>query len=932
MGHGVGRKPAKAWLVARRPPVETHLQSDLEGVLNKARVERAAMEKRLGNTGIPFIVICLIFISSMFFPGGYALAHDPYNLYWNPYGWWDTQWDSVANWTNYNGYIMGVLPGNGDNIYIRNALTATYDLDTDLLVSNIYVTDGATLHQSSTGSLGADTLNLYGNGAYILDQGTFTAGVLQADSNSQVELNNNGKLNVTTAVNLGTSDQGPATFTQNGGVHTLGTYVAGQWGLDGASLNVGYDLSNPGSGSYNLTDGTLDVYGTVYVGRGGSGEFVQGVSGDDQSGGTVTIYYTSASCGPNCYVEGTGSLYVGYAGGQGGYTLNNGKLNVQGNLYIGNGGSITQGYLDGDGNPQGGGVITVGTPNASPTSWGDGMLSVGTGGTYTLYNGQLKTNDTGVSGLMQQYGGTHTISAGPAGSGSLYVMNMYNLVSGNLIVGGNMQVSFSGDNGLPAVFNQGGIDGATLGDGGSVSVGGNLIIGNDFLPGPLYSGVSSYNLYTGDLTVAGDLTLGSATSGKFTQTGGSVTVNNLYLGGSLSGSGAYDLSGDYSTLNVQGTTFVGNPLGWGGPGGSGTFTQSGGAVTTPFLLIGGSGTSGSYTLSGDPNTSTLNATYMSLYSNGSFTQGGGTLNVGGAAQVSSDGVFTQNGGINNSAEVDVSAGGKYALKGGTLNAAPWGIYNSGAFDYTGGVLSASLFENYAGGAFNVSGPAAVKVQADVNIAGGTVNVQNAPNLVFGGNFTLNGAMYTDPSTIKFSKDVTVDANGFIHASAGDRFIIAGDFTNYSTNPLWDTALATLSFQDGKNNNNHHVSLSGAGQQWTSWGTLDISGDVIYLGGAAGSSLFVGELIGANISGGEIANIFGDGHMLYYDPNDPVNKLSFGGKAFLLADGGSLSPFGAPVPIPTPAWLLGSGLAGMAFLKRNGWGKGSGTGQSHEIST
>jgi hypothetical protein len=771
------------------------------------------------------------------------------------------------------------VPQDGDFVIIQPGPYSDYNVtyDSSLSLAELRVTGGVTLSQPSPTTLTTNYLNVDSYGTYTLTGGQLMVNNdLNVDSNGTYNLVN-GQLTVNAATNLGLSNSGPGTFTQQGGIYTVG----GPSG--GASLNVGSMVYTTGLGIYNLQDGILDVHGTVYVGRGvgvtgysPEGHFYQGVPGNPGSGGVVTTHYTPAiPCGPSCMgLEGDGSLHIGYGGGYGTYNLFYGRLNVGGNIYVGYG-IFQQGFQDVDGSLQGGGTLTIGDPKADPHGYANGMLEVGDYGktmaTYILYNGQLNTQLTAVFGTMHQYGGTHTIDPGtfyPPGFPIFQVMNTYNLTSGNLIVNGDARVGYGP---LLGTFNQGydGLKGQQAGDGGSVQVRGDLYLGDTDTGLP--SGTGAYNLYNGQLTVSGNLNIGGTyTSGQFIHTGGNVTIGgNLVLGSSGGGSGTYALSGDptTSTLTVTGTTYVGGSPGYTVPGGSGTFTQSGGTHSTGTLFVGGlgpGGGSGMYTLSGDPTTSTLTVT--------------GTTYVG---VMSSTGTFSQTGGTHTTGGLVVGQNGTYTLNGGILQVMAGGygqIQNYGTFAYTGGTLQADQFQNNAGGTFTVSGPAVNTVNADVLAAAGSATYVSTTSAVFAGTFTLNGAFYSDPSTVTFMKDVTIGPNGFIRASRGDTYQIAAGFFNNSTTPgSWSVGGATLEFLSGT-----HEFLPGSDKNFA-WGTLYIdAGATVTL---EGSGYILGLIFGP---GASFANIQSDGY--------------------------TLSLPGA-VPIPSALLLLGPGLVGLAAVRR-----------------
>ncbi|MBA2588838.1 MAG: PEP-CTERM sorting domain-containing protein [Alphaproteobacteria bacterium] len=204
---------------------------------------------------------------------------------------------------------------------------------------------------------------------------------------------------------------------------------------------------------------------------------------------------------------------------------------------------------------------------------------------------------------------------------------------------------------------------------------------------------------------------------------------------------------------------------------------------------------------------------------------------------------------------------------------------------------------------------------------GTVRVDNA-TVSFTGTFQNNGAYISDPSTQTFN-NLSVGANGYIQAGAGDVFKVGGNFTNASTkNQLWYTREATLELI-GADQTNHWIDVLGADNGKTarnqdfSWGELNIDGGnlITFKNGTAlcNRGWYVADLIGALISGSSIANITGfNGLTVYYDAYQTDNAY-LGGLTYALAGGGQLV---ADVPEPM-TWILflsGLGLLG-GFVRR-----------------
>ena len=304
---------------------------------------------------------------------------------------------------------------------------------------------------------------------------------------------------------------------------------------------------------------------------------------------------------------------------------------------------------------------------------------------------------------------------------------------------------------------------------------------------------------------------------------------------------------------------------------------------------------------------------------GSVTMGAGndTLNLYTGSSIS--------GAINGGAGTDtINLYGTHAGTGTLSN-----VSNFETLNVKGGTWTLSGTQSFSNGVMIASGATANAtgtLNADVT-NNGTVTVHNA-TVAFNGTFTNNGAFASDPATTSFTNFAN-GANGSISAAAGDRFQVAGNFTNAAGQTGGgNTDGAILEFM-GVGGTAHDLQTAGRDYGMDvglagdfKWGTLDIdAGNSITLeqgAGAAQTALYVANLIGAQILGNTITNITGPkGLIIYYDPFLAANAY-LDGKNYALEDGGELV---ANVPEPASIGLVLTGLTFMGWRRRRSSKKG-----------
>jgi hypothetical protein len=250
------------------------------------------------------------------------------------------------------------------------------------------------------------------------------------------------------------------------------------------------------------------------------------------------------------------------------------------------------------------------------------------------------------------------------------------------------------------------------------------------------------------------MSIGYQGNGTLNQTGGTVTVTNIFYLGESTGTGAFNLSG--GLLAVGNEEFVGNA-------GTGTFMQTGGTnAIVGGLQIGQlSGSTGMYSLS---NTGTIASLFMSIgyQGNGTLNQTGGTITV------------------TNTFYLGESTGtGLFNLSGGLLSVANEFVGNSGTgtFMQTGGSHNVgTLYVGYNSGS-----------KGTYVITNGSLTVTNSltvnSNSLFTGTGVINGLVNNNGSISPGYPLGTLTVNGnYSQTAAGALNIVIGGMavgTQYS---------------------------------------------------------------------------------------------------------------------------------------------------------
>lgn len=640
-------------------------------------------------------------------------------------------WSVGTNWAGNavpgfgQAAILGETDTNSDVI-----MNDTYTAGTELAGLSINGTDVPvflTLFQSAgamivTGteiisdSTYGDEYNQSGgsNSAGSIIIGNQAASLFPDETENRYALSGSGTLAVG---NLTVGNSGDGYFEQTGGSATVtGTLVIG------SGTNSAGDAS-----LYSLTSGTLNLgSGAVAaVGLRGEGEFTQ--SGGLVSGSGATLYVAEDTTSTGTYSLGGGMMtlhdeYDGYIStGNGALFAQTGgtnEISASGVLDVGyNSGAFGSYTLSGTGvlALDSGAGLHIGVIGHGAFTQTGGVVSgtgadlivgyeVGSSGTYSLKGGYLnagteyigRSNTTGNIALFAQTGGTNEVAA----SGSLYIGYSANstgayTLSGTGVLALDSIAKLTVGNQGTGVFTQ---SGGTVTDPTSSAT---VIVGGT-------SGSSgTYNLNGGSLTASTEdvgFQNSSTNTALFAQTGGTNAISNfgvLVIGNAAQSSGTYTLSGS-GVLGAGSGVDI-----YVGDNGTGTFIQSGGAVSAGLLLVGeGSGSGGTYDLSGgslgmvqetigDGNAAgntaliaqtggTNTITGLLLVANTQGTSGTYTLaNAGvlvlepGTELLVSDngtGTFTQSGGVVSGSGAKLAVGesasspGTYNLSGGSLTA------------------------------------------------------------------------------------------------------------------------------------------------------------------------------------------------------------------------------------------------------------------------
>ena len=638
------------------------------------------------------------------------------------------------------------------------------------------------------GRYGAGILTLVDGGTISNNYGTIgwlegSVGTVTVD---------NGVWNNVNELRVGDYGTGTLTIANGGTIGNSAGYLGANTGASGTVVVTGTDSSWINTGDLRIGgygDGTLNIL------DGGSVSSLGGIIGRDANA-TKTLFGTGTVTVNNGSWTISNGLLVGYSGDATLHIENGGIVNNASWAHIADGAtSVGAATVTGaDSTWNSGGSVWIGSRGDGTLDIEDGGLLSSAGGSIGYYldssgsvtvnngtwtnSGELIVGREGTGTLIIENGGTvnNTFAAisqfgrlaGSSGSATVTGAGSTWTSSGNLVVGGTNDGSYSATNGLG--------DGTlSINNGGAVSnVNGYIGSDADAIGTVSVSGSGSTWTNSGTLTIGrnGDGTLNISN-------GGAVNNANGFIGDSPTSTGAVTVNGATSTWTNSGTLFVGYNS-------TGTLEiLNGGRIDSSYGFIGDYSTgSGTVTVDGTGSTwSSTSGFTIGNYGSGDLTiRNSGTVTNNGNAYVG----FT-----------DPEAIGTVNINGSSSS---WS--NSG--DLTIG--------------YNGSGTLNITSGGTVSNADGYVGMMT--NSL--GNVTVTGA----GSTWSNSGDLSIGTagNGELNISSGGE-VLALSATIGTTGLLSGDGLMTLSSGSGTLTNFGTIAPG------NSIGTLTVDGDVIFENGS-----------------------------------------------------------------------------------------------------
>jgi hypothetical protein len=833
---------------------------------------------------------------------------------------------------NVTGTVDGSIVTGMESLTVDtgSAVTLTGTLDTEqLTISSATTTNNFEVTNTGIGELNVDvsaTLTGISGSAGIKARNygthlTITAGNVASNSNGIFALQHGaGALTITASTGstvTGADVTGIAAYNYNGTDLNISAYnVTGNLaGIVGRNLGTD-DLTITSNGSVTGTSSS-GANGILAINNGKalmidvhdvSGS-ANGIHATNHGAGTLSVTVDGAVTGGSYGISAGIATFTG-VGKESIITLNSGAnvsaasdiaiTNDGGNstVLVKNGASVTGAINLGDGTDS----LTFDGGDFSGVTVFDG--GAGTGDSLTFRNATGTVSGSAITGMENvtvgtaanvTFGGTIDAAA-TVDFGAQLSLN--GTVTGTLANNG----TFTAD-GLATVSGQmtniGDINVAT---GKAISPDGNL---NNFggvnLTGGSVTGSGTMNNF-GTIQGKGAVTAQLSNSGQvFANGGGVLSVTNL-AGGTNSGEMRVQTG---SSLNT-------------------------GAMNNASLVVGAGNVIGAV-----QNDATIRAEGGTLR----LISAGNTNTASGVIEASTGNTVQFSQGLANNSGLIALTGGAFDNNGNVLTNAAAGRIEGRGTVRTGGLTNEGQI-GFTNGTSDLFGTVQNSVGGRVDINDATVNFfnevtnfgtleSNRSTVSFLGGFVNNGTLITDPNVINFTDWTNNDPAATI-AFTDDAFVISNDVLgDTSNNTVWDTDEAILRYVAGTDND-HTMQLYGidlgvgtAGLVDNfAWGTVDLTTgqtltlDDIKADGQDGA-LYLDTLIlaglEADILGGVVQSIFGNGFNIYYNA-DALGNSYLSGLTYDLMNGGQLIAM-AEVPEPGTLILFGAGVLGLMGIGR-----------------
>ena len=541
---------------------------------------------------------------------------------------------------------------------------------------------------------------------------------------------------------------------------------------DGSNVDL-YVNGAPGTTSPVQSVPASDLAGVVLAGGGGTDTFTSDVAGLALSVSSGTVQIASDLSLASLSVGSAGT--VDLAGASAGLTVA-GPVTVAGtfvhaagplvtpSLTVAAGGTFTDsGGSDAAASGQALAISTAGlfdAASSSPLAGATGGFTLVAGGTLQVDNAGSASGTTTLNMAVTAAGGTVDVTAGtlsvPGGIGSAAgtslaidgpgTLSIPNWTENGTVVqtAGTVSLYSINVNGTydlqggtltAAYLNVGGFSTAALDQ-----TGGTILVSQETQIGTGGHGVMEQSGGTADLSGIG-LVLGyDAGDGVVSLSGGQTAATGISMGQFAGGEGQLDLSGT-AALTVSGAEIAGAA---GGGGATGTIVQTGGTNDAGSLVVGADLDQGTYTLSGG----SVSSGWLCVGQDGTgtFTQSGGSVS---AAQQVLGFDTTYTGGL--------TASGSWTQTGGTDTIAAAGLWvgvgagGTGSFSLGAGSLSTGYLlvgaQGSTAGTYDQTGGTAATVTPIVGFGGsGTADVS-------GGSLAVSADAYvgySGPGTLSIS--------------------------------------------------------------------------------------------------------------------------------------------------------------------------------------